>query len=585
MHHSFGMWLVTIFLLSILLPLLLLSGLFAAYFDSMYARETSRLFENTLYSVSQSIGIYVNDLGRLSMMPYTDKEIMRYFSDMNQGKYLSDPVVTTDINKYYQLAISQQLSNVRQDVKGVLFVPYNTDDNLAFLVQRYAGKLTVLENFSPLTEDWYLGTVAADGNLYFPPVRSPSYYETFSSANFYTDADYSIFSVTRLIKQLDTMRPIGIIKIDAVNRVIVDLFRHIAIAEPSALLLLDQENQIIYATRPIEQSLVDSIGADTEELQIENDAFFVSSYPVSSTPWRLLYLLSKQYVQNSTRTIYLLAVFLGIGLLGISSLLFYLNSRSVVRAEKQILSAMQRIAAGDLTVHLDLPKNSYYATIATSLDQTVDKLNAHITSEYKAVLNQRNAEYIALQAQINPHFLYNILSGFITLNRIGEREMLEALLLKLSHLFRYTCAHDNTSTVAEELTFLEEYLALQKLRFADRLAYSINCTQEANKVVLPRLLLQPLVENVIVHGLEPIDRPVRIDVYADIVMRRDKTRWLLLCVWDDGEGFDVRKKAKGRIGLANVEERMTLFHPDSVFSIHSSPGYGCQCTILLPLAD
>jgi len=95
--------------------------------------------------------------------------------------------------------------------------------------------------------------------------------------------------------------------------------------------------------------------------------------------------------------------------------------------------------------------------------------------------------------------------------------------------------------------------------------------------------LQPLVENALVHGLEPIDRPVRVEVFADIVMRRDGTQWLLLCVWDDAEGFDMRVKAQGRIGLANVEERLTLFHPHSVFSIHSSPGNGCHCTVLLPL--
>ena len=583
MRRSFGTWLAMVFLLSIVLPLLGLTGLFAAYFDRLFAQETTRLFENTLYGVSQSIGTYVSDLARLSMIPYFQSDILGHYIDMDQGKYLTDQLVATRINRDYKFAVSQQLGSVRQDVKGILFAPFADQQTTAFLVRRYAGELEVLRDPTLREDDWFQGAVAADGNLYFPPVRPPAYYETLRSTNFHTDTDYSTFSVARLIKHPDTMRPIGVIKVDAVNRVIVDLFRHIDVGEASALVLLDQTGQPIFATRPVPESLLAGILPGEQTLRADEGGYRLSSYPVMSTPWRLLYLAAEPEVQGRTRANYLFALSLGILSLGISSLLFYLNSRSAVRAEKQVLSAMRRVAAGDLNARLELPKNSHYAAIAGALNQTVDQLNAHITNEYKAVLNQRNAEYMVLQTQVNPHFLYNILSGFVTLNRIGERDTLERLLLKLSHLFRYACKNEDGATVAEEFTFLEEYLALQKLRFADRLQYSIAHAPDTEDIALPRLLLQPLVENALVHGLEPIDRPVRIQVFADIIVRRDGTRWLLLCVWDDAEGFDMRVKAKGRIGLANVEERLTLFHPASVFSIHSSPGNGCHCTVLLPL--
>lgn len=583
-RRSFGTWLVSVFLLSIMLPVLILSTFFAVYFQRMYARETDSLLTNTLYSISQSIGTYVSDLARLSMMPYFHTEIMDYFNDMNQGRYKTDPVATTRINIDYQRAISQQLSNVRQDVKGVLFAPCNEALNVAFLVRRYSGELTVVEDYDTQLEDWYQGALAADGRLYFPPVGEPEYYETLGNSNFYTGEEYSMFSVTRLIKNLDTMRPIGVIKIDAMNTVIVNLFRHITISENSALALVDQENHIIYTVGGIAQEVIDGIGPETEQVRAGESTYSVSSYEVASTPWRLLYLESEQDLLAQTRGIYIAVIISGLISLCIAAFLFYLNSHSAVRAENQILTAMKRLAAGDMDAHLALPANSYYAAIGASFNQTVDKLNEHITSEYKATLNQRNAEYIALQAQVNPHFLYNILSSFITLNRIGEREKLEQLLLELSHLFRYTCSQESTSTVEAELTFLAEYLELQKLRFAQRLCYRITCCPESGDVVIPRLLLQPLVENAIVHGLEPINRPVQIEVFADIIPLKDGTSRLLLCVWDDAEGFDMRKKAGGRIGLSNVEERLALFNPASVFVLHSSPGCGCRCVILLPVA-
>lgn len=584
MRRSFGAWLVTVFLLSIVLPLLILAGIITANFDRMYARETDRLFVNTLHGISQSISVYVSDLAGLSMMPYFQTDIMRYYIDINQGKYLSDQRTQTSINKNYQLAVSQQLSNVRQDVSGILFTPYSDAHNYAFLVRRYSGELEVLEDFNAWDEDWFRGAAEADGYLYFPPIREPEYYETQRSTSFFTDADYRIFSVARLIKHPDTQRPVGVLKVDAVNRVIVDLFRHITIGAHSALALLDQESRVIYATSDMEPVLIASMTGDqAQTIQTTDETYHVSSYPVASTPWTLYYLASSRDMQANTRSIYVLAMAWGIASLGIAAFLFYLNSRSTVRAERDILTAMTRLSAGDLSVRLALPKNSRYATIAKTLNQTLDKLNTHITNEYKAVLHQRNAEYIALQAQVNPHFLYNILSGFITLNRIGEKDLLETLLLKLSHLFRYACVQENTSTVAGEFTFLEEYLALQRLRFVDRLTYRIHCAPAVADSALPRLLLQPLVENAIVHGVEPLNRPVQIEVSADAVAAGDGTAWLLLCIWDDAEGFDTRRQAKGRIGLTNVEERLMLFEEKAFFALRSSPGAGCRCVLLLPL--
>lgn len=584
MRRSFGAWLGTVFLLSIVLPLLILAAIITANFDRMYARETDRLFVNTLYGISQSISVYLNDLAGLSMMPYFQADIMRYYIDMNQGEYLSDQRTQTSINKNYQLAVSQQLSNVRQDVSGILFTPYNTEHNYAFLVRRYSGELEVLHAFNAWEEDWFQGAADADGYLYFPPIREPEYYETQRSTSFFTDADYRIFSVARLIKHPDTQRPVGVLKVDVVNRVLVDLFRHITLGPYSALALLDQANQIIYATSDIGPSLMEAMtDGPAQPVQTADGTYYVSSYPVASTPWTLYYLASSRDMQANTRGIYVLAAAWGIVSLGIAAFLFYLNSRSTVRAERDILTAMTRLAAGDLTVRLSLPKNSHYATIAGTLNQTMDKLNAHITSEYKAVLHQRNAEYIALQAQVNPHFLYNILSGFITLNRIGEKDLLETLLLKLSLLFRYACVQENTSTVSAELTFLEEYLALQRLRFMDRLVYSIHCAPAVADCVLPRLLLQPLVENAIVHGVEPLGRPVRLEVTAEEITAGDGSLWLMLCVWDDAEGFDTRMQATGRIGLANVEERLQLFEAGAFCALRSSPGAGCRCVLLLPL--
>lgn len=585
MYRSFGLWLLILFLASIAAPIIIMVAIFAAGFDQMYANETDRLFTNTLYGISESIATYSDDLGRLSMLPFFNSTIMDSLHDMNVGKYFSDPVSAASINRYYHGSIAQQLSNARKDVLGIMFVPFNPDVDCAFLSQRYAGHLAIIQDFGARDKSWFQYAAEADGRLVFLPVSTEDYYANYASIHFYTGADYNRFSVARLIKDPYTLRPIGVIRVDAIDKVIADMFRHISTGASSSLMLLDQDQNVIYSTNPVPRELVAQIGPDTLWVGGESGRYMVSSYDVAQTPWRLLYLASEKDMREKTGEIYQNVIFWGlISLVGIS-VLFFLNSRYAVYSEKQILLAMKCTAGGDLSKRLQLRKGSHYAAIAEAFNQTAEKLSEHIDNEYKAILNQRNAEYLALQAQINPHFLYNILSGFITLNRIGEKEMLETLLLKLSNLFRYTCNNKGLSTVGEELQFLGEYLALQESRFSERLSHAIECDEGAQCVLIPRLLLQPLAENAILHGMEPSDAPMLLKVSAQTVYSPKRGRFLLLKVKDNGVGFDMQKQATGRVGLGNVQERLGLFNPRARFHIVSEPGKGCLCVILLPIEE
>ncbi len=107
-----------------------------------------------------------------------------------------------------------------------------------------------------------------------------------------------------------------------------------------------------------------------------------------------------------------------------------------------------------------------YAMIADSLNKTGQRLRELIEAEARARESQSKSEYLALQSQINPHFLYNTLNGFIALNRMGERKQLEASIIQLTRLFRYICNNKRYFHRFEGIQFAQQYLDLQKLRFA-----------------------------------------------------------------------------------------------------------------------
>lgn len=152
------------------------------------------------------------------------------------------------------------------------------------------------------------------------------------------------------------------------------------------------------------------------------------------------FISSRKDTDSEKRPIFLITVAMGLLVVAGASIIFMLNSKHMVKSVRSITRFIRKVETGDLSAHLELGGDDEFTVIAGALNHMTDKLNLHINNEYKAVISQKNAEYIALQTQINPHFLYNTLSGFVTLNRLGKRRTLEQSILELSTLFRYTCS-------------------------------------------------------------------------------------------------------------------------------------------------
>jgi sensor histidine kinase YesM len=192
-----------------------------------------------------------------------------------------------------------------------------------------------------------------------------------------------------------------------------------------------------------------------------------------------------------------------------------------------------------------------------------------------------DAEYRALQSQIQPHFLYNVLNGFVALNRMGERSTLEASLHSLRDMMRYTIEHGRRATVREEFAFLEQYCRLQKLRFEDRFTYAFELEEGAAELPIPKLLVQPLLENALIHGIEPSTHPCLARVSARLAGGD-----LFIEVEDDGVGCDPESiERRERIGIENVRERLSLLYTSASLGLEGALGSGFKAGIRIPVAE
>ncbi len=191
-------------------------------------------------------------------------------------------------------------------------------------------------------------------------------------------------------------------------------------------------------------------------------------------------------------------------------------------------------------------------------------------------------ELSSLKQQLHPHFLFNTMNTIAVLVREERNTEAISLLSKLSSLLRISLDTSRVEevTVRQEMEFLERYIDIQKMRFADRLSVDTAISTEALEARIPNLLLQPLVENAILHGVAPKNGPGRVRVAGDVREGR-----LHLEVSDDGMGIDGARADRSRegIGLTNTRERLSrLYGVHSQLVLKSEPGQGTTVSIVLP---
>lgn len=189
--------------------------------------------------------------------------------------------------------------------------------------------------------------------------------------------------------------------------------------------------------------------------------------------------------------------------------------------------------------------------------------------KYQELLERRDARYQALQSQVQPHFLYNILGVLLGLNRSGETEKITSTVSALKDMLRYIQSQNSWTSLEEECQFIEQYCLLQKIRFGERFSYSLSIDDKARNFQIPRLLLQPLVENSVIHGIEPLEEGGNLTISCKSTRIKGE-KGISLTIEDNGVGFDSdNMNRKMNVGLLNVQQRLKIVYPESIFSIES----------------
>lgn len=303
-------------------------------------------------------------------------------------------------------------------------------------------------------------------------------------------------------------------------------------------------------------------------------------------------LMPRSLLVQNQRALTKNLIFIALIMIIAATILTILVSRGLTKPLDKLMQTIERIKGGDTHLRVDIHNRDEVGILGQSFNEMLDQMEVLISQEYETKLLLNRAEYKALQAQINPHFLYNTLDTMSSIAQIQNCPEVSGLSQSLSNIFRYSLDMKNPfSTVAKEIVHLKNYIYVMNVRMRDNVKYTFDIDETVLQDTVPRISIQPLVENALNHGLRNTRGEKEVIVCAQV---REGNLWI--SVQDNGVGMDAAKvneilekndinlvEKGSSIGLNNINARMKMLYGKE-YGIHveSEVGKGTRIYLKIP---
>ncbi|WP_168123883.1 sensor histidine kinase [Paenibacillus sp. HB172176] len=360
--------------------------------------------------------------------------------------------------------------------------------------------------------------------------------------------------------------------------------------------ILDEGGNQIYTTQELPDRLLGmnlhTAGGGYKVEEIAGEKKFITYAASQYMDWTYVNMSSYDAIfrkTESAKRLVLLIYFLLFLAILLAALLF---SRSITKPIESLSNRMKRVQLG----HFDYvaapgerePAMDEAGLLHRNFRIMVERIEELINENYVKQLAIKDTEFKALQAQINPHFLYNTLESINWSAKLAGHKQISVMVESLGYLLRSSInGKDPLVRLEDELASIRHYISIQQIRFEERLQFSADIPEALLRCMVPKLSLQPLVENAIQYALEQMLEPCQI-----VVSAREETDLLLLSVTDNGPGMarDILQQLKSGklkprgtgVGLSNINERIKLLFGVS-YGLDIDSGPGTQVTLRIPV--
>ncbi len=537
------------YLLITVIPLSILSIMITNITTYTINEEINHSTQNTLDQASQNVSTIFENLKGAALLISKN--------DMIQKNLSRTPRDNMDLNEQLNVMRNVILNNgiYNQKYSSIQIYALNEYNYSPFNNTNDIMSYKLVQN-----QDWFEKTLRQKGKLYW----------------YVTDQfGFTQISVSRAINDLkDPQRILGVVSV-GVNLSQIELILYqIRIGKTGMVYLINEKAHPIYPERinlNLPKTLSFNKNFETKHLKINGKGIILISHSLSETNWRVVSLISIDDLFEKTnslkRTIYFMVVFIII-LAFIMSLSLSLNiSKPIIK----LAQTMKEVKSGELNMHMETSLKGEVGILYNSFNYMVKKIQSLIQDVYVTKIKQKDAELKALEAQINPHFLYNTLDAINWMAIKYHAQDISKMVTSLASLLRYSINEgENIIELNKELKQVESYLTIQKIRYSNKFEVYFNIDPQILNCKVTKLIIQPLVENAIIHGIEAASNPCYIIIKG---YRQDSE--IILEVINNGIPVDLdnindiltkSEKHKGH-GIRNVNQKLKLTYGD-VFGVH-----------------
>jgi two-component system sensor histidine kinase YesM len=391
----------------------------------------------------------------------------------------------------------------------------------------------------------------------------------------------------QLLKDLNTLEEIGILAISIHNSVFDRMLDSTAGDSLGDVVVLG-DNQMLYRKsftssqlngEELMRELLQESNPTNGIQQIGDNSYFASYINSKHTGWRIVSLISQEAFMKESEEIrntslqFMLVAFLVMVLVAV------VVSNGITAKLKKLMRAIWNWEKNRGFDQIQFTSNSEIDIIGNEFMRIARENETLNKKLYESTIKEKEAELLALQSQINPHFLYNTLNAIFWMAQNMKAEKIARMVVSLSRFFQLSLNNgDKITTIENEMEQMIHYMDIQNTRYNNRFEVTVDMPEELMKARVIKLLIQPLVENCINHGLEP-----KVGSGSITISSQEDNDAIYIRVTDDGVGFDPGSAASQRgYALRNIDERIKLFYgPSYGVLIDSSLGEGTTVTLRL----
>ena len=550
--------------------------------ESISINYTVRL----LGEINASIDSYIDNMKSMAKVVVENKDVrdVMAFYNRHHDKRLSY-IEEKELERLRANAAAHMniVANTRSDITNIAVISKYKDVVLSDVEKE------VNENSEFNVTDWYLKPMSYKDEI----VVSPSHVQNLVSGEYKW-----VISISKSVLDPETGEVTGVMVIDLNYRSIEAICENAQLGKNGYIYLIDRHKNIIY--HPQQQLLYSGIKSELVEEILKmrdtylrddvNNRIYTRNYS-ELTGWSAVGVVNvDELIKDKSSIIDFYFRLAGISIL-FAMTFAVLISTTITNPIKMLENTMHEVEVGNFDVRSEIELNNEIGHLSKTFNVMISRIKDLMEKTVRDEEEKRRSEIRALQAQINPHFLYNTLDTIIWMSAGGKNDEVVEVTSALARLFRTSISKgENLVTLLNEVENIKSYLTIQKMRYEDKLSWRVDVPPGLLGLMTPKLILQPIVENAVYHGVKMSQAGGEIAISA-----RTEGERLTITIADSGVGmtaeqleqlFVPRPDTDRGIGVINVNNRIRLLFGEE-YGLHyfSAPGEGTRVEIWLPVIE